>query len=82
MKLTDDDLAAWRALPVSEFLKDAMGRSITRQVEECRDAAWAGEPWSDARRLALHRVLAIHADIFTDTPAADFEKIMEIHEDE
>jgi hypothetical protein len=79
MKLTDDDLAAWRALPVSEFIKDALGQSLSLQIQACKDAAWAGPPWSEARRLALHKAFAIWEDMF-ESSAEDFIEIMEIHE--
>jgi hypothetical protein len=79
MNLTDEALEEWRAHPVSEAVKDALGRSITLQIAACKEAAWAGTPWSDAERLALHRARTLFDDIF-EASADDFGAIMEIHE--
>jgi hypothetical protein len=77
--LTDEALEEWRAHPVSEAVKDALTRSITLQIAACKEAAWAGTPWPDAERLALHRVHTLFGDLF-EADAADFAAIMEIHE--
>jgi uncharacterized protein with von Willebrand factor type A (vWA) domain len=83
MKLTDDGLAEWRAHPVSEYVRDALGRSLNKQMEACKEAAWAGPAWSEARRLSLHRAFVILDEMFNpESTAEDFNEIMEIHEDE
>ena len=79
MNLTDDALEEWRAHPATEAVKAALGRSLSLQVEACKEAAWAGSPWPEADRLALHRAQAIVADIF-EANAADFAAIMEMRE--
>jgi hypothetical protein len=77
MEMTDEDLAGWRAQPATEFVKAAMGKSLALQREACMEAAWAGSPWPEAERLALHRALTLFGDLF-EASAADFAAMMEI----
>jgi uncharacterized phage-associated protein len=84
MKLTDDDLAAWRALPVSEFIKEATRRDIEDRIKHIKEAAWMGNPTSEDERLALHRLADLWRDYFFEADAQDFNGFMnpdaEIHE--
>ena len=74
--LSQDDLEAWRAIPVAECIRAAITRSLQAQQDMAQAAYWAGRPWSEADRLALIRAQALFEDWF-EASADDFKAMME-----
>jgi hypothetical protein len=81
MKLTDDGLAEWRAQPVSELVRTAMGKILAAHKQNCMERAWAGNPWPEDERLGLLRTISMYEDIFEAT-ADRFNEIMELDTEE
>jgi alpha-ketoglutarate-dependent taurine dioxygenase len=98
MKLTDDGLAEWRAHPVGEIVFESLATYLNDQIDQCKESAWQGEPWPEARRQALQRGVDLLGHLREATAkdiiawhAAQWalwlrdhpeDEIMEIHEDE
>ena len=74
--LSEEALAEWRAHPVSGAIREAFRAYHRRQIDQCKEAAWAGNPWPEADRLALRREIAALEDMF-EADAADFVAMME-----
>lgn len=81
MKITDDDLASWRANPVTEAVLAAMENFLTDQETQCKEAAWAGHPWPDERRQAVRLALSMWWDAKTE-PASGLNRMLGIEDGE
>lgn len=74
--LTDEDLAAWRASPMTELLKACVERSLEVQKAVALDSYWAGNPWPPEQLAALKRSQAQFEDFF-ESSAEDLRVVME-----
>jgi hypothetical protein len=74
MKLTDDDLAEWRANPVTEHVINSFDAFLLNQEEQCKAAAWAGNPWPDERRQAAR----LATTLWWDAKQANAKEINEM----
>jgi uncharacterized phage-associated protein len=80
-KLTDEAVEEWRAHPVTEAVMAALDRYLLDQEEQCKAAAWEGNPWSDVRRLAARLVLSMWWDV-KEEPASGINRMLGIEDGE
>lgn len=75
MRLTDDDLAEWRVNPVTMAVVGALDAFLLAQEAQCKEAAWAGNPWPDERRQAVRLALAMWFDA-KDASAEELNRML------
>lgn len=74
--LTDEELDAWRANPVTEVMNAVLRRAFDAQKDAAMHAYWGGNPWPQEDLLALRRLEALREDFFEST-ADDVRAMME-----
>ena len=75
-KLSAEDLAEWRAHPVTALIQECLRLTLEAQAMACTAAYWAGNPWPEAERLSHLRAKAQWEDLF-ESDAADIRETME-----
>jgi hypothetical protein len=77
MTIDEDDLAEWRAHPVTSAILAFLDDALTMQKNDATTAYWKGRPWPEDERKALLR----HATLvegLAEASAADFTTMMEM----
>ena len=78
MNLTQDDLDAWRANPVTEYLMGLMSQHLKERQVEYKDMYWEGAPtdnstyaFAKAYESILTSLMEADADDFAQLESAD-----------
>lgn len=74
--LTDEELDAWRANPVTETMRAVLSRAYEAQKDAALQAYWGGNPWPQEDLKALRRTRDVVEDFF-ESSADDVRATME-----
>lgn len=69
MQTPEQEFADWQAHPMTGKVRATVEEFLKAQEMGCKEAAWCGEPWPDARREGLRMAMTMLHSVFYGEPA-------------